>query len=134
MAAAALPVAGLSASRLAAETRPETKVLDFTTSADMAKAEQEGTLLFYTQDGQAGGAAVVDAFNKDFPKIKASYVRLQNGALYSKILAERSAGRFDVDVIQFSEIGTAIDFQKRGGYAQYLSPQLDAYPTDQLSN
>ena len=134
LAAAALPVFGLSAGRVAAQTRPVTKVLDFTTSADMAKAEQEGTLLFYTQDGEAGGAAVTEGFNKNFPKIRANYVRLQNGALYSKILAERSAGRFDVDVIQFSDIGTAIDFQKRGDFARYLSPQADAYPPDRLSD
>ena len=66
--------------------------------ADIAKAEAEGEVLFYTHDGEAGAAAVVDGFSKDFPKIKANYVRAQNGALYSKILSERSAGRFGVDV------------------------------------
>lgn len=101
--------------------------------ADMAKAEQEGEVLFYTHDGEAGAAAVVDGFNKDYPKIRANYVRAQNGALYTKILAERSAGRFNVDVIQFSEIGTAIDFQKRGGYERYASPQLEAYSPDHQS-
>jgi iron(III) transport system substrate-binding protein len=127
LAAAALPVAGLFSGRTAAQTRPVTKVLDFTTSADIAKAEQEGEFLFYTHDGEAGAAAAMDAFNKDFPKIKASYVRAQTGALYSKILAERSANRFDVDVIQFSDIGTAIDFQKRGAFDLYMSPESSAY-------
>jgi iron(III) transport system substrate-binding protein len=125
--AAALPVAGLLAGRAAAQTRPVTKVLDFMTSANVAKAEQEGALLFYTHDGEAGAAAAMDAFNKDFPKIKAAYVRAQTGALFSKILAERSAGRFDVDAIQFSDIGTAIDFQKRGGFDLYNSPEASAY-------
>jgi iron(III) transport system substrate-binding protein len=134
LAAAALPAAGLFPGRAAAQTRPVTKVLDFTTSADIAKAEQEGALLFYTHDGEAAGAAVMDAFSKDFPKIKASYVRLQNGALYSRILSERSAGRFDVDVIQYSDIGTALDFQKRGGYQSYVSPQSEFYSPDHLSN
>jgi len=134
MAAAALPVAGLFAGRAAAQTRPVTKVLDFTTSADLAKAEQEGALLFYTHDGQAGAAAAMDAFNKDFPKIKASYFRAQTGALFSKVLAERSAGRFDVDVIQFSDVGTAIDFQKRNGFQQYVSPESAAYSPEYLGN
>lgn len=104
------------------------------TSADMAKAEAEGEVLFYTHDGEAGAAAVVEGFNKDFPKIKASYVRAQNGALFNKILSERSAGRFGVDAIQFSEIGTAMDFQKRGGFERYESPQLSAYKPEYQSN
>ena len=73
-----------------------TKVLDFQTYADMAKVEQEGEFVFYCHENEAGTAAIVDAFTKDFPKIQGSYVRAQTGALYSKILAERSAGRFDV--------------------------------------
>jgi iron(III) transport system substrate-binding protein len=137
LAAASLPVAGLFPPRTEAQsapTRPVTKVLDFTTAADVAKAEQEGALLFYTHDGEAGAAAAIDAFNKDFPKIRAAYVRAQTGALYSKILAERSAGRFDVDVIQFSDIGTAIDFDKRGAFDTYVSPESAAYEPQYLSN
>ena len=133
LAATALPAAGLLAGRAGAQGLPVTRVLDFDTSADIAKAEQEGEILLYTQDGEAGAAGVVDAFTKDFPKIKGNYVRAQNGALYSKILAERSAGRFGCDVIQFSEIGTAMDFQKRGGYEHYVSPQIPAYAAEHLS-
>jgi iron(III) transport system substrate-binding protein len=132
--AAALPVAGLFPGRTEAQTRPVTKVLDFTTSADLTKAEQEGELLFYTHDGEAGASGAIDAFNKDFPKIKAAYVRAQTGALYSKILAERSAGRFDVDVIQFSDTGTAIDFYKRGAFDQYISPESAAYEAAYLGD
>src|ERR1700751_1032728 len=90
-----------------------TKVLDFQTYADMAKVEQEGEFVFYCHENEAGTAAIVDAFTKDFPKVKGSYVRAQTGALYSKVLAERSAGRYDVDVIQFSDLAPAIDFQKK---------------------
>lgn len=125
----------MAAGKAVAQTRPITKVLDFQTSADMAKAEQEGSLLFYTHDGQAGAAAAIDAFNKDFPKIKASYFRAQTGALYSKVLAERSAGRFDVDVIQFSDVGTAIDFQKRDGFQRYEAPpEASAYAPEYLGD
>jgi iron(III) transport system substrate-binding protein len=134
LAAMALPAAGLATNPSAAQSRPVSKVLDFTTSADLSKAEQEGALLFYTHDGEAGAAAAIDAFNKDFPKIRAAYVRAQTGALYSKILAERSAGRFDVDVIQFSDTGTAIDFDKRGAFDTYISPETSAYDPKYLSN
>src|SRR5665213_3383481 len=113
LALAALPLAGLVAGQAAA---------------------QEREFLFYSHDSEPAVAGIIEAFQKDFPKIKGRYVRLQNGALFTKVLAERSAGRYDVDVIQFSEPATAIDFQKRGGYQRYVSPQSDAYSADHLSN
>ena len=119
---------------LASRVRAETTVQGVKTNADVAKAEAEGAVTFYTHDSDPAGAAIAGAFSKDFPKIKASYLRAQNGALYSKLLAERSAKRFDVDVIQFSEIGTALDFKKRDGYALYHSPEAAAYPADVLSS
>ncbi len=134
LAIAALPFTGATGGPAAAQDRPVTKVLDFTTGADIAKAEQEGEFLFYTHDGEPAAAGIIEAFGKDFPKIKGKYVRAQNGSLFSKILAERSANRFNVDVIQFSEPATAIDFQKRGGYTRYVSPQVSAYAPEHLSN
>ena len=106
----------------------------FETAADVTKAEQEGAVLFYTHDSDPAGAAITEAFSKDFPKIRASYTRLQNGALYSKILTERSAGRFLADAIQFSDISTAYDFKKRAGYEQYASPQYQFFPSEYLSD
>ena len=111
-----------------------TKVLDFTTGADVAKAEQEGEVPLLHARQRTGGAGIIEAFSKDFPKIKGKYVRAQNGALFSKVLAERSAGKYTVDVIQFSEPATALDFQKRGGYMRYVSPQSEFYAPEHLSN
>jgi iron(III) transport system substrate-binding protein len=110
-----------------------TKVLDFSTGADVAKAEAEGEVVYYGHDGEAGIATLLDAFRKDFPKIKTSYVRLQTGALYAKITAERSAGRFGVDILQLSDISPAIDFQKKGGWEQYASPEYAAYKPEYQS-
>ena len=131
---AALPLVAGLAQQAAAQSRTVTKVLDFTTGADIAKAEQEGEFLFYTHDSEPAAAGIVEAFGKDFPKIKGQYIRAQNGSLFSKTLAERSAGRFTVDVIQFSELATAMDFQKRGGYSRYVSPEAAAYAPEHLSN
>jgi iron(III) transport system substrate-binding protein len=50
------------------------------------------------------------------------------------VLSERQAGQYNVDVIQFSEPTTAIDFQKRGGYTNYVSPQNKFYAPEHLSN
>jgi iron(III) transport system substrate-binding protein len=111
-----------------------TKVLDFLTYADVAKAEQEGALVFYCHENEAGTAAIVEGFHADFPKIKTSYVRAQTGALYNKLLSERAAGRFDVDAIQLSDLAPALDFQKKGGYMICHSPEASAYKPEFLSN
>ena len=79
-------------------------------------------------------AAIAEAFGKDFPKIKTSYVRAQTGALYNKISTERAAGRFDVDILQFSDLAPALDFQKKGGYEIYHSPEAGGYKPEYLSN
>ena len=135
LAAAAGPVLAHGPFALAqTPARAATKVLDFQTGADVAKAEQEGEVVYYGHDGEAGIAVLLDAFKKDFPKIKTSYVRLQTGALYAKITAERSAGRYGVDVLQLSDISPAVDFQKKGGWEQHVSPEYAAYKPEYHSN
>src|SRR5947209_18505483 len=132
-AGAALGATALAAPRVSAQAaKTPTKVLDFMTNADVAKAEQEGQLVFYCHENEAGTAGIMEGFGKDFPKIKTSYVRAQTGALYNKILSERSAGRFDVDVLQLSDVAPATDFEKRGGYELYAGPYMDAYKKDYL--
>src|SRR5499433_32574 len=123
LAAAAPLLADVPLAAAQSAARGANKVHDFQTSADVAKAEQEGEVVYYGHDGEAGIATLLDAFRKDFPKIKTNYVRLQTGALYAKITAERSAGRFGVDILQLSDVSPAIDFQKKGGFAQYMSPE-----------
>src|SRR5258705_13509030 len=110
------------------------KMLDFYTGADINKAEAEGELVYFGHDSEPAIATLLDAFRKDFPKIKTSYVRLQTGALYAKIPAARSASRYLVDILQLSDISPAIDFQKKGGYETYLSPEYAAYKPAYLSS
>ena len=130
--AATVPLVAASPRQAIAQERKVTKVLDFTTAADVEKAEAEGEFLFYSHDSEPGIANILEAFNKDFPKIKGKYVRAQTGSLYSRIVAERSANRFAADVVQFSDPATGMDFQKRGGYARYLSPQAEFYAPEHL--
>jgi len=130
--AAASPIL-LRSTGAGAQTKTPTKVLDFQTLADVAKAEQEGEVIYYGHDGEAAIGDLLDSFRKDFPKIKTSYVRAQTGALYAKITAERSAGRFVCDVLQLSDITPAVDFQKKGGYELYMSPEYAGYKAEYQS-
>ncbi|CAN5859486.1 ABC transporter substrate-binding protein [soil metagenome] len=96
----------------------------FKTCANVDKAEAEGEFVLYSTDPEQGQVKLLASFNKMFPKIKTSYVRLQAGALYAKVLSERQAKSFLVDVIQISDMGMILDFQRRGGFRQYISPQM----------
>ena len=132
--AAAAPMVLHARSAWGQAGKSPTKVLDFQTLADVAKAEQEGEVVYYGHDGEAAIGDLLDSFRKDFPKIKTSYVRAQTGALYAKITAERSAGKFVCDVLQLSDITPAVDFQKKGGFEQYMSPEYAGYKAEYQSN
>jgi iron(III) transport system substrate-binding protein len=131
---AAVPLTPFGAQVFAQDRKVTMTPHGFETAADMAKAEAEGEFTFYSHDSEPAIAGILEAFNKDFPKIKGKYVRAQNGTLFSRTVAERSANKFGADVIQFSEPATALDFQKRGGYARYVSPQSKFYAPEHQSN
>ncbi len=102
----------------------------FKTCADVAKAEQEGGLVLYSPDPEENSAKLMEAFHQAFPKITTNFIRLQTGALYQKLMTERRAKVYQVDVLQLTDMGFVLDFQKRDGYVQYVSPEMTAYNPD----
>ena len=86
----------------------------FKTCADIEKAKAEGAFTLYSTDPEQGQVKLLAAFNKVFPKIKTSYVRLQAGALYAKVLSERQAKSYLVDVIQISDMGMILRLPAQG--------------------
>jgi len=105
----------------------------FKTCADVAKAEEEGEVVVYATDPEAAELKVLAAFHAAFPKIATNYVRLQAGALYAKISAERQARTYTVDALQMSDMGMVLDFEKKGGYLRYVSPEMAAYKPEYKS-
>lgn len=109
------------------------QIQGFKSCADQAKAESEGEIVVYSTDPEHGTVALLEQFKKLFPKIKTNYVRLQAGALYAKVLAERQAKSYLVDAMQISDMGLVLDFQKRNGYQRYVSPEMAAFKPDYKS-
>ncbi|HTZ37298.1 MAG TPA: extracellular solute-binding protein [Stellaceae bacterium] len=109
------------------------EVQGFKTCADVARAEAEGEVVVYATNPEAAELRVLAEFNKLFPKIKPNYTRLQAGALYAKVSAERQAKTYTVDVMQISDMGMVLDFQKKNGYVAYVSPQMAAYKPEYKS-
>ncbi len=102
----------------------------FQTCADVAKAEQEGSFVLYSPDPEENSAKLLAAFHQVFPKIETNFIRLQTGALYQKLMTERRAKVYQVDVLQLTDMGFVLDFQKREGYVRYVSPEMTAYKAD----
>ncbi|WP_158083498.1 ABC transporter substrate-binding protein [Manganibacter manganicus] len=126
-------LSGASAEEAPAVCSSPSEVQGFKTCADIAKAEQEGELVFYATDVEHGTVKVLGEFEKLFPKIKTSYIRLQAGALYARLMSERQGGSHLADVFQIGDMGLVLDFQSKGGYAPYVSPELSAYKPEYLS-
>src|ERR1019366_5258861 len=61
------------------------------TCADIAKAQAEGEVVIYSTNPEATAMKMLAEFHKLFPKIQTNYTRLQAGALYAKVTAERQA-------------------------------------------
>lgn len=110
-----------------------TEVQGFKTCADVAKAEAEGEVVVYATNPEAAELRVLEAFHQAFPKIKPNYTRLQAGALYAKVNAERQAKTYTVDVMQNSDMGMVLDFQKKNGYQRYVSPAMSAFKPEYMS-
>ena len=128
-AAAALAALAAMAWTSAASAQPKLcdspkQLQGFKTCANVEKAEAEGAVTLYSTDPEKGQVALLKVFTDQFPKIKTSYVRLQAGALYAKILAERQAKTFTADVLNISDLGMVQDFQRRGGLKPYMSPEM----------
>src|SRR3954471_360035 len=131
--AAALGVPAIAAEENGGLCPSPQQLQGFKTCADVARAEAEGEVVIYSTNPEAAAQKVLAVFRSQFPKIKTNYVRLQAGALYAKILAERQAKSYLVDVLELSDMGMALDFQKKNGYVHYVSPEMAAYKPEAKS-
>ncbi len=128
----ALPLGSIASAQAKLCDNPK-QMQGFKTCADVAKAEAEGQIVQYSTDPEKGQVALLKAFSDTFPKIKTGYVRLQAGALYAKISTERQAKAYLADTMFISDMGMAQDFQRRGGWRQYISPEMAAYKPEYKS-
>ncbi len=126
-------IAAVLAPAIAAACENPMQMQGFKTCADVAKAEHEGALVVYATDPEAASEAMLAKFHAAFPKIATTYLRLQGGALYAKIMTERQGHVYLADILQPSDMSFALDFQKRGGYMEYVSPEMAAYKPEYKS-
>lgn len=90
-------------------------------------AKKEGELVFYSGIPVPDGKAILSAFEKKYPFIKATHYRATGAALISRIQAERRAGRHAWDVLNTTGFEPYV-LLEQGYFAKYDSPERKNFP------
>ena len=102
----------------------------FGTKEEIAGAEKEGSLTYYTANFAEVEQEVIKEFNKTFPKIKVAMVRAPGGQLITRIKTEAAAGKLGADVVNHSDRGLMLGIQDL--FQDYTPPNAADYRPDAL--
>jgi len=90
-------------------------------------AKKEGEVAFYGGFSVSDVAGFIQKFNKKYPFIRVNHLREGAEKLMTRVLTERQAGRYSVDVIQARGFPARVMLDK-GVFAKYASPESSVYP------
>src|SRR5438309_2193253 len=90
-------------------------------------AKKESKLVWYTSMAIDTSKPLLDAFQKEYPFIKAELVRAGEEQLMNRILSETRAGQWLFDVISTSAMGALVD---RRMITPYVTSERDAILTE----
>ena len=96
---------------------------------DLAKAKQEGRIVFYTSWGPSDADYVVKAFEKKYAPLKVETVRASSERTLTRLLSEHRANKFLGDVVAVSGIQSGI-LKEKGSLDRYQSPEAENFPAD----
>src|SRR5438067_819015 len=121
----AAPAAGAAAPAGAPAQGAPAQQAAGSSGADLEAAKKEGKLVWYTPTTEEDLPKVLAAFKAKYPFVDVGeYLRLQTGKLYAKVLPEMEQNVQSCDVLTLSEIALSIDFQNKGYWLPYLSPEV----------
>lgn len=99
---------------------------------DVAAAESEGSVLWYTAIPVEASEAVAAAFSEKYPSITAEVVRAPSFELWERFRTENSAGSNVADVFSPSDYGV-IEEAKSGGFlAEFVPSELPGLIEDRF--
>jgi len=90
-------------------------------------ANKEGQVVWYTTFTSDAITPIIQAFNKQYPKIKVQSLRLSANQIPPRVLTEQKGGSYDADVIS----GDAVQLDQllnAGALTAYDPPDLPALP------
>lgn len=122
---AAQPVA---TSAPAAQAAPASKPGSTPDAALIEASKKEGKLVWYSPVVEEDKVKHLSTFKEKYPWVDVSeYLRLQTGKLYAKIEPEMQQNVQSADVLTLSELALVYDFQKKGYWLEYVSPEMAKY-------
>ena len=87
-------------------------------------AKKDGKLVWYTSMAIDTSKPLLDAFQKEYPFIKAELVRAGEEQLMNRVMSETRAGQWLFDAISTSAMGAMVE---RRLITPYISPERDAF-------
>ena len=102
----------------------------FGTKEEIAAAEKEGSLTYYTANFAEVEQEVIKAFNKRYPKVKVAMVRAPGGQIIQRIKTEAAAGKLAADVVNHSDRGLMKELEDL--FQDYTPPNAADYRPDAL--
>src|SRR5690242_12148157 len=93
-------------------------------------AKKEGQLVWYNTLVQPHAQGLIDAFTKKYPFIRASFWRGSATGVYSKLMLEARAGRYEWDTVSLTSPEFVSDLKQRNLIAAYASPEREMFSDD----
>jgi iron(III) transport system substrate-binding protein len=90
-------------------------------------AQKEGQVDWYTVFTEANTMPIIAAFQKEYPRIKVTTLRLSAGQLSSRILTEQQGGQFSADVVSGNATYLS-QLQGAGALQAYDPPDVPPLP------
>ena len=92
-----------------------------------AAAKKEGKVTLYQSSSTKAGSALVKAFNKKYPGVKASVYRGGSVKCHTKLDTEHRAGKTVCDVFHSSLYSAFLTMTDKGRFMKYVSPEINNY-------
>lgn len=91
------------------------------------EAKKEGAFVWYTAMAIDTAKPLVDAFEKKYPFIKVTYIRVGTAQMINRVITETLAGKWDFDAVTVLGMDALV---KRNIFAPYNSPEREAFADD----
>lgn len=93
-------------------------------------AKKEGELVWYNTLVQPHAKGVIDLFMKKYPFINATFWRGGGTQVYSRLMIEGRAGRYDWDAVSLTNPEFVFDLKQRNIISRYSSPEREMFSED----
>ena len=93
-------------------------------------AKKEGELVWYNTLVQPHANGLIELFMKQYPFVKATFWRGGGTQVYSKLMIENRAGRYEWDAVSLTNPEFVFDLKQRNIIARYASPEREMFSED----